>query len=89
MSRMSGRAPEIVPGIDESTSASDLLFIAELIRTTNFAFLSPEEREERAPFGQRPSRSPSGRMHCADVVFHKMAIDCLLSRHCEGTKVHR
>jgi hypothetical protein len=42
-----GRAIERFPSIDDALSPVDVLSIAEMLRSTVVAFLTPEEREER------------------------------------------
>jgi hypothetical protein len=39
------------PDVNDQTSSSDLLIIAETLRAALAAFLTPEELEERAQFG--------------------------------------
>jgi hypothetical protein len=46
--RATGGPIEHIPDVSDGVSASDLYAIAELIRATNLAFLTPEEIHERA-----------------------------------------
>jgi hypothetical protein len=52
----SGRAVEAIPEITEQMSPVDLYLAAEFLRYTLSAFLTPDEREERGPFGLHPNR---------------------------------
>jgi hypothetical protein len=54
-----GRVIEYIPDVPEDAELPDLLFVAEFLRATVVAFLSPEELDERGPFGLRPNR-PGG-----------------------------
>ena len=53
VSRCSGKPSERIPEVTDSTNASDLLMIAELVRATGIAFLTPEEIQERRSIGFR------------------------------------
>ena len=54
MERWSGRAMQKIPEITDTLSTAELFVVAELLRATNNSFLTPEEREERGPFGFAP-----------------------------------
>jgi len=57
--RSTGRSAERIPDISDATCAADLLVIAEVVRATDIAFLTPEEIEDRAAMGfPVPSRDP-------------------------------
>ena len=51
VARCTGKPSERIPQVTDDTSSSDLLMIAELVRATGIAFLTPEEIEERRSIG--------------------------------------
>jgi len=48
--RCKGRSIDLIPPVTDSTSGVDLLAIAEVLRATNIAFLTPDEQQERRRF---------------------------------------
>jgi len=42
---------ETIPDVDESTTTADMIVIAEVLRATMTAFLSPEDIQERGRLG--------------------------------------
>lgn len=59
VARTTGRPSERIPKVTDDTSASDLLVIAELVRATGIAFLSPEDIEQRNSIGLHASGTES------------------------------
>ena len=56
-----GRPVEDLPDVDENTSPVDVLSVAEVLRATLMAFLSPEEVEERrVAIGFHPTSGNDG-----------------------------
>ena len=51
VARATGRPCERIPDVTDATSGADLLVIAEVLRATDIAFLTPEEIEDRAAIG--------------------------------------
>jgi hypothetical protein len=49
--RCTGRAIDMIPEVTSTTFAVDLLAVAEVLRATNIAFLTPDEQQERTRFG--------------------------------------
>ncbi len=46
-----GYTVDHIPAVTDKTDAADLLLIAEVLRSTMLAFLTPEEVEERRGIG--------------------------------------
>ncbi len=56
-----GATIKLIPEVDDDSSPADLLVIAEVLRTTMIAFLTPEEaQEQRGHFGFHQSGNGSG-----------------------------
>jgi len=51
-----GSPSERIPEVSDDMGAPDLYAVAELIRATNLAFLTPEEMEERSAMGFQVER---------------------------------
>ena len=51
VARCSGKPIERIPQVTEETSPADLVTIAELVKATGIAFLTPEEIQERKSIG--------------------------------------
>jgi hypothetical protein len=49
--KSSGTPIERIPEVSDDVGTSDLYAIAELVRATNMAFLTPEEMQERGAMG--------------------------------------
>lgn len=56
VNRTSGSVIDRIPEVSDDVGISDLYAIAELVRATNTAFLTPEEVQERSAMGFQAGR---------------------------------